>query len=53
MAHPTYMELLKLKRIIAVYPTREEAFDVAKLIMYTAVFYSDGSERQEGWEVWA
>lgn len=48
----TYRELLNLTRIVAIYETKAEAMEAARLIPHSAVFYSDGSERPVGWEVW-
>jgi hypothetical protein len=48
----TYRELLNLKILIATYPTKAEAFKAARKLSTASVFYSDGSYRTEGWEVW-
>jgi hypothetical protein len=47
-----YRDLLNLKILIGTYATKAEAFAVAHSLPTASVFYSDGSYRALGWEVW-
>jgi len=47
-----YRDMLGLTVVVARFPTKDEALDLAHLLGHASVFYSDGSERPEGWEVW-
>jgi hypothetical protein len=47
-----YYQLLNLTTLVAVYSTKAEALATVRKLSTGSVFYSDGSYRAAGWEVW-